>query len=52
VHGVHPVGVQLDAVDDRSHGLLVREDPDLAVEGAHLLAEILVDDRRLRAELM
>ena len=52
MHRVHPLRPQrLEPVDDLSDRLLVSEDPDLAVEPAHLRAQILVDDRRLRSGL-
>ena len=41
----------LDAVDDRAHGRLVREDADPAVDLAHAVGEVLADDRRLVAGL-
>lgn len=52
VHRVHPRGgKRLETDDDRSDGAFVGEDADLAVVGAHLCAEILIDGLRLLAGL-
>src|SRR5439155_24719935 len=46
VHAVDPGRVeQLDPVDHRAHGILVRADAHLPVEAAHLAAEVLAHNR-------
>src|SRR5205823_2733725 len=52
VHRVHPVAFELfDALDAVQHRFVSREDADLAIHLAHLLAEVFAHDRRLLARL-